>query len=84
MQDVKVHNKCYELQEQLERNIVLLKEKQTELDKALSRLSDQEPIDVDEAVTTTAPLYKQLVSIPFQVISINVSVHVFVTTYLSI
>lgn len=51
------------LQEELERNILLLKEKQTELDKALSRLSDQEPIDVDEAVTTTAPLYKQLVSL---------------------
>uniref|UniRef100_A0A1B6GN30 UEV domain-containing protein n=3 Tax=Cuerna arida TaxID=1464854 RepID=A0A1B6GN30_9HEMI len=47
---------------ELERNIVLLKEKETELDKALSRLGDQEPIDVDEAVTTTAPLYKQILN----------------------
>jgi len=47
---------------ELERNIVLLKEKESELDKALSRLSDEEPIDVDEAVTTTAPLYKQILN----------------------
>ncbi|XP_054274933.1 tumor susceptibility gene 101 protein-like isoform X1 [Macrosteles quadrilineatus] len=47
---------------ELERNISLLKEKEVELDKALSRLSDEEPIDVDEAVTTTAPLYKQILN----------------------
>lgn len=40
----------------------MLREKEQELDKALSRLDEQEPLDVDEAVTTTAPLYKQSVS----------------------
>ncbi|XP_075228812.1 tumor susceptibility gene 101 isoform X2 [Lycorma delicatula] len=47
---------------ELERNITLLKEKEDELDKAISRLSDKEDIDVDEAVTTTAPLYKQILN----------------------
>lgn len=46
-------------QNEMERNITLLKEKEIELDKAISRLGEQESIDVDEAVTTTAPLYKQ-------------------------
>lgn len=52
-------------QNELERNITVLKEKEEELDKAISRLSDKEEIDVDEAVTTTAPLYKQSVSFLF-------------------
>lgn len=47
---------------ELERNITVLKEKEEELDKAISRLSDKEEIDVDEAVTTTAPLYKQILN----------------------
>ncbi len=38
----------------------MLKDKEEELSKATERLSDQE-VDVDEAVTTTAPLYKQYV-----------------------
>lgn len=38
-----------------------MKEKEVELDKAINRLSEEEEIDVDEAVTTTAPLYKQWV-----------------------
>lgn len=49
-------------QAELERNVTMLREKEQELDKALSRLDEQEPLDVDEAVTTTAPLYKQSVS----------------------
>jgi ESCRT-I complex subunit TSG101 len=40
----------------------LLKDKEQELDKAIERLSSEEEIDVDDAVTTTAPLYKQLLN----------------------
>lgn len=40
----------------------MLKDKEEELSKATERLTDQDPVDVDEAVTTTAPLYKQYVS----------------------
>lgn len=47
---------------ELERNVTILKEKEVELDKAISRLSEEEEIDVDEAVTTTAPLYKQILN----------------------
>lgn len=36
--------------------------------KEIERLSDRQPIDVDEAVTTTAPLYKQYVTQKFMVI----------------
>lgn len=49
----------YLFQNELERNVTILKEKEVELDKAINRLSEEEEIDVDEAVTTTAPLYKQ-------------------------
>jgi ESCRT-I complex subunit TSG101 len=47
------------LQSDLDKNITLLKDKEQELDKAIERLSSEEEIDVDDAVTTTAPLYKQ-------------------------
>lgn len=47
---------------EVERNVTVLKEKEVELDKAISRLSEEEEIDVDEAVTTTAPLYKQILN----------------------
>ncbi|EEZ99668.1 tumor susceptibility gene 101 protein [Tribolium castaneum] len=46
----------------LDKNITLLKDKEQELDKAIERLSNEEEIDVDDAVTTTAPLYKQLLN----------------------
>lgn len=46
----------------LDRNIAVLKDKEQELDKAIEKLSTQESIDVDDAVTTTAPLYKQLLN----------------------
>jgi len=46
-------------QVELDKNISILKDKEQELEKEIERLSDQQPIDVDEAVTTTAPLYKQ-------------------------
>jgi ribosomal protein L33 len=46
----------------LDKNISILRDKEQELEKEIDRLSDQQPIDVDEAVTTTAPLYKQYVT----------------------
>jgi ESCRT-I complex subunit TSG101 len=49
-------------QVELDKNISVLKDKEQELEKEIERLSDQQPIDVDEAVTTTAPLYKQYVA----------------------
>lgn len=49
-------------QKDLDKNITLLKDKELELDKAIEKLSNQESIDVDDAVTTTAPLYKQLLN----------------------
>jgi ESCRT-I complex subunit TSG101 len=49
----------YFFQVELDKSITILKDKEQELEKAIERLSEQQPIDVDEAVTTTAPLYKQ-------------------------
>lgn len=46
----------------LDKYIVVLKDKEDELDKAIERLNNQENIDVDDAVITTAPLYKQLLN----------------------
>lgn len=50
---------------ELEKNIGILQDKETELEKEISKLGDNQSIDVDEAVTTTAPLYKQSVSMSF-------------------
>lgn len=44
---------------ELKKNIQMLKDKDTELTRSLEQLEQNEDIDVDEAVTTTAPLYKQ-------------------------
>ncbi|CAG9864501.1 unnamed protein product [Phyllotreta striolata] len=46
----------------LDKNITMLQDKEQELEKAIERISNQESIDVDDAVTTTAPLYKQLLN----------------------
>ncbi|XP_072400083.1 tumor susceptibility gene 101 protein isoform X2 [Diabrotica undecimpunctata] len=46
----------------LDKNITMLQDKEQELNKAIERISNQESIDVDDAVTTTAPLYKQLLN----------------------
>ncbi|KAK5642806.1 hypothetical protein RI129_008973 [Pyrocoelia pectoralis] len=46
----------------LNKNITILQDKEQELEKAIERLSNQEAIDVDDAVITTAPLYKQLLN----------------------
>ncbi|KAL7302368.1 hypothetical protein TKK_0005028 [Trichogramma kaykai] len=45
---------------QLEKNIQILQEKEVELEKEVMKLSDNQTIEVDEAVTTIAPLYKQM------------------------
>lgn len=45
---------------QLDANIVTLTEKEEELRKAAELLQENESVDVDEAVVTTAPLYRQL------------------------
>lgn len=44
-------------------NIAILEEKEDSLKKSLETLEKVDEIDVDEAVTTTAPLYKQYVQI---------------------
>lgn len=41
-------------------NIILLKQKDGEVKETLSRLENQEQINIDDAVVTTAPLYRQL------------------------
>lgn len=46
---------------ELEKNITILQDKEAELEKEIAKLSDNQSIDVDEAVTTIAPLYKQYV-----------------------
>ena len=56
---------------ELDKNISILKDKEQELEKEIERLSDQQPIDVDEAVTTTAPLYKQYVTQKFMIIKLT-------------
>ncbi|XP_049876966.1 tumor susceptibility gene 101 protein [Pectinophora gossypiella] len=47
---------------ELDKNVVVLQEKERELQSAIERLGEQEGIDVDEAVVTTAPLYSQLLN----------------------
>lgn len=43
----------------LQANITVLQDKQKALEKSLESIDKLNGIDVDEAVTTTAPLYKQ-------------------------
>lgn len=47
---------------ELERTINILKEKDIELEKAIAEIGEQGEVDVDEAVTTTTPLYKQILN----------------------
>lgn len=46
----------------LDKNVAILQEKEKELEAAVERLAEQEGVDVDEAVVTTAPLYSQLLN----------------------
>jgi ESCRT-I complex subunit TSG101 len=48
-------------EQELKKNISVLKDKEQELEKSLESLEKVDGIDVDEAVITTAPLYKQWV-----------------------
>lgn len=47
----------------LQKNLSILREKEQELKESLETLESAEAIDPDEAVTTTAPLYRQCVFI---------------------
>ncbi|XP_030385334.1 tumor susceptibility gene 101 protein [Scaptodrosophila lebanonensis] len=47
---------------ELKKNISILHDKEQELQKSLDALENAEAIDPDEAVTTTAPLYRQLLN----------------------
>jgi ESCRT-I complex subunit TSG101 len=47
------------LQSEIGANIILLKQKDGEVKETLSRLENQEQINIDDAVVTTAPLYRQ-------------------------
>lgn len=47
---------------ELDKNVAILQEKEKELGAAVERLAEQEGVDVDEAVVTTAPLYSQLLN----------------------
>lgn len=49
-------------EQELAKSISVLKDKEQELERALEGLEKVDGIDVDEAVTTTAPLYKQLLN----------------------
>lgn len=55
-----MENDCREL----DSNLAVLREKNEQLKQALEQMSDTENggVDIDNAVTTTAPLYQQLVN----------------------
>ncbi|GLV33975.1 Tumor susceptibility gene 101 [Carabus blaptoides fortunei] len=53
-------NRLEREQSELDKNVTILQDKEQELDKSISKLANEEAIDVDNAVTTTAPLFKQL------------------------
>lgn len=56
-------NKLDQEQTELDKNMRILREREAEMKAVIARLSSAtEPLDVDEAVTTTAPLYKQLLN----------------------
>ena len=47
---------------ELEQNIKILQDKESELAKEVEKMSDNQSINIDEAVTTVAPLYKQMLN----------------------
>ncbi|GAB0100217.1 tumor susceptibility gene 101 [Sergentomyia squamirostris] len=47
----------------LKRHLSVLNDKKEELDKSLAAFDRKDGIDVDEAVSTTAPLYRQLLNV---------------------
>lgn len=62
--NIKTNNKKIfsSAQNELKQNIAILEEKDKALEKSLETLEKVDTIDVDEAVTTTAPLYRQYVN----------------------
>ncbi|XP_076263851.1 tumor susceptibility gene 101 protein-like [Rhynchophorus ferrugineus] len=52
-------NKLEKEQSDLDKSITVLKDTEQELKTAIGKMENQEAINVDDAVTTTAPLYKQ-------------------------
>lgn len=56
---IKKQQQYFYLQNELKQNIAILEEKDKALEKSLETLEKVDTIDVDEAVTTTAPLYRQ-------------------------
>lgn len=57
--DIVINARTSLFQNELKANITVLKDKEHALEKSLESLENVDGIDVDEAVTTTAPLYKQ-------------------------
>lgn len=55
-------NRLEREQVELDKNIEILKEKEQELEANIEKLSEQETVAPDEAVTTTTPLYNQLLN----------------------
>lgn len=49
---------CY-AQTTVESSIIMLEDKSREVKEALQKMEDNDKLDVDEAVVTTAPLYRQ-------------------------
>ncbi|XP_053672838.1 tumor susceptibility gene 101 protein [Anopheles nili] len=49
-------------EKELTKSIAVLKDKEKEVERALEAIENIDSIEVDEAVTTTAPLYKQLLN----------------------
>lgn len=46
---------------EIENNIKLLQDKDQEVKEVLQKLDNQDKLDIDEAVVTTTPLYRQWV-----------------------
>lgn len=47
---------------EIENNIKLLQDKDQEVKEVLQKLDNQDKLDIDEAVVTTTPLYRQLLN----------------------
>ncbi|KAG1683149.1 Tumor susceptibility protein 101 protein [Nymphon striatum] len=58
-----INQKLQNEHNQLDQNIRILKEKNSEMQEILEKMDQQGEIDIDDAVTTTAPLYKQLLNL---------------------
>ncbi|XP_013789333.1 tumor susceptibility gene 101 protein-like isoform X2 [Limulus polyphemus] len=55
-------SKLEQEQVELESNVRILREKNNEMKEILSKMEDQDGVEIDDAVVTTAPLYKQLLN----------------------